>query len=110
MEREPRLLRGRSGEQRSVPILWDIPRCLIVSKLLDESEAHKRASQYRTGKGVGRGYPCFARRKAQKAVKLRAARRDTWWAFAHTLVTSQFVLGIRDYLQGTRHPALGSRR
>ena len=27
------------------------------------------------------------------AVKLRAM----WWAFAHTLVTSQFVLGIRDY-------------
>ena len=35
--------------------------------------------------------------RKEEAVKLRAAHRGTWWAFAHTLVTSQFVLGRRDY-------------
>ena len=38
--------------------------------------------------------------RKEEAVKLRAAHRGTWWAFAHTLVTIQFVLGIRDYPQG----------
>ena len=54
--------------------LWDIPRCLTVLKLLDESEAHKRASQYSTGKEVGRGYPCFARRKLLSFERRTAAR------------------------------------
>ena len=81
--------------------MWDIPSCLTVSKLLDESEAHKRASQYSTRKGVvrgrTRGYPLL---RKEEAVKLRAVHRGTWWAFAHTVVTSQFVLGKWDYPQG----------
>ena len=82
MEREPRQLRGQSS-------LWDIPCGLTVSKVLYESEAHKRASQYSTGKGFGWGpwgYPCFTRRK--------------FLSFTHTLETIQFVLGILDYPQG----------
>ena len=51
---------GGGAESRD---LRDNPCCLTASKLLDEPEAHKRASQYRTGEGVGRGYPCFAWRK-----------------------------------------------
>ena len=38
--------------------------------------------------------------RKEEAVKLRAAHRGTWLAFAHTLVTSQFVLKKGDYPQG----------
>ena len=68
--------------------LWDIRNCLTVLKLPYESEAHK----YRDG-----GWSGVSLLGKEEAVKLRAVPCCTWWAFAHTLVTSQFVLGRRDY-------------
>ena len=76
--------------------LWDNPHCLNVLKLLDQSESHKWASRYRTREGVGRCSRLSLLCK-REPFKLRAAHRGTWWAFAYTLVTSQFVLGIQDY-------------
>ena len=81
MEREPKLPR----EEWRGEICGTSPAVsLSVSNLLDESEAHKRASQYRSGEGDLRGWLGVSLLRKEEAVKLRGGLSPTPWGPANS--------------------------
>ena len=105
--REPKLLMGRRAEIRGTSPAVPRRACPAASKLLDESEAHTRASRYRTGQGLGRGYPNSARRKPQSVERHVVGFRPTPWRPASWCLADGAT--HRDKTPGPRVEAVVSR-